>query len=192
MRGMPVAVRFGIVAIPITFVHRLFGATALDVATYEEIEADRSGTPQAVVVVLMSAAAAGIGARGFGEEQQIPLVGVAFIALVAWAAWAAITLHIGGRMFPEPGTKVDFGELARTLGFASAPGILRIFGLITPLAAPMFILTAIWMLLAMIVAVRQALDYKSTLRAVAVCAFGFTLALMVAAVLGMLLTTPVA
>jgi hypothetical protein len=174
------------------FVHRLFGATALDVATYEEIEADRTATPQAVAVVLMSAAAAGIGARGFGADQQIPLVGVAIIALLAWSAWAVMTLHIGGRMFPEPATKVDLGELLRTLGFASAPGILRVFGLIEPLAEPMFILTAIWMLLAMIVAVRQALDYTSTLRAVAVCTFGFTLALCVAAVLGMVFTTPVA
>ena len=177
---------------PIVFVHRLFGALALDAATYEEIEADRKGTPQAVIVVLMSAAAAGIGARGFGDDQGIPLVGVAVIALVSWATWAAITLQIGGRLFPEPWTKVNFGELMRTIGFASAPGILRIFGLITPLAAPMFVLTAIWMLVAMIVAVRQALDYTSTLRAVVVCTFGFTLALVVAAVLGMLLTTPVA
>jgi len=189
---MQVAPCLGIVKTPIIFVHRLFGATALDVATYEEIEADRNGTPQAVAVVLMSAAAAGIGARGFGDGQNIPLVGIAVIALVAWTAWAAITLHIGGRMFPEPGTKVDIGELLRTLGFASAPGILRIFGLIPPLATPMFVLTAIWMLLAMIVAVRQALDYSSTVRAVAVCTFGFTLALFVAAVLGMLFTTPVA
>lgn len=190
--GTRVAPDIGTVKTPIIFVHRLFGAAALDVATYEEIEADRKGTPQAVAVVLMSAAAAGIGARGFGDDQHIPLVAIAVISLVAWAAWAAITLHIGGRMFPEPTTKVDIGELLRTLGFASAPGMLRIFGLIPPLAAPMFVLTAIWMLLAMIVAVRQSLDYSSTVRAVAVCTFGFTLALFVAAVLGMLFTTPVA
>ena len=71
---------------------------------------------------------------------------------------------------PEPQTRADVGELLRTIGFASAPGMLRVFGIVPGATIPAFAITAVWMLAAMIVAVRQALDYQSTSRAVAVCA----------------------
>jgi len=43
-----------------TFLQRLMGAAVLDATTYEGIEADRSLTGQAMLVVLLSALAAGI------------------------------------------------------------------------------------------------------------------------------------
>ncbi len=46
------------------------------------------------------------------------------------------------------------------------------------------------MLVAMIVAVRQALDYTSTARAFAVCAFGFALSLGFAMAIGMFCSPP--
>ena len=36
-----------------------------------------------------------------------------------------------------------------------------------------FLVASIWMLVAMVIAVRQALDYESTLRAVGVCVIGW-------------------
>jgi hypothetical protein len=47
-----------------------------------------------------------------------------------------------------------------------------------------YALVSIWMLFAMIVAVRQALDYKSTGRAVGVCVVGWALSVAVAAIIG--------
>ena len=102
------------------------------------------------------------------------------VALVAWAAWALLVFEIGGRLLPEPDTHVDVGELLRTIGFSSAPGLLRVFGIVPDLALPVFVLTTVWMLVAMVVAVRQALDYKSTTRAVGVCTIGLALALLIA------------
>jgi hypothetical protein len=169
------------------FIHRLIGATVLDVATYEEVEADSAATPQALAVVLLSAIAAGVGARGFGAGATGGLAVVGIIALLAWAAWALLTLQIGAKLFPEPQTEVDVGQLLRTIGFASAPGLLRIVGVVPALAAPAFVISAVWMLAAMIVAVRQALDYSSTLRAVAVCAVGWALTIAVVAVLSFFL-----
>src|SRR5262252_3250583 len=170
-----------------TFPHRLMGASVLDVTTYEEVEADRGATAQAFVVVLASSLAGGVGALGFARAGA-PVVGGVFfwsaVSLIAWAAWALLVFEIGGRLLPEPETRVDVGELLRTIGFSAAPGILRVFGVVPVLARPIFALTTLWMLVAMIVAVRQALDYRSTARAIGVCTLGLLFALALAFVFG--------
>src|SRR5262249_1019443 len=153
------------------------GAVSLDAPIYEEVEADPGATVQAFVVVVLSSLAAGIGARGFGGTGAVHVAFFSMVALMAWGAWALVTLQIGGRLLAEPQTVVDAGELLRTLGFATAPGLLRIFGILPGVTIPVFAITAVWMLAAMVVAVRQALDYTSTARAVLVCALGWTLAL---------------
>ena len=113
------------------------------------------------------------------------MVFISAVSLIAWAAWALLTYQIGVRLMPEAETRADVGELLRTIGFAAAPGMLRIFGIVPGAAIPAFAITAIWMLVAMIVAVRQALDYKSTARAVAVCGLGWALAIGIAVGLGL-------
>ncbi len=167
------------------FPRRLVGAAALDVSIYEEVEADRGATAQALTVVVLSSLAAGLGARGFGGGDVAG--GIAFfsaVALATWAAWALLTYEIGVRILPEPQTRADVGELLRTTGFASAPGVLRVFGVLPWMTVPVFAVTAMWMLAAMIVGVRQALDYTSTRRAVAVCVLGWVLAIIFAGVVG--------
>jgi len=168
------------------FLHRLMGAAMLDVSTYEEVEADRRATSQALAVVILSGLAAGAGASRVGSGGPAAVFAVATIAMIAWAAWALLIFEIGGRLIPEPQTRVDVTELLRTIGFASTPGILRIFGVLPGVTVPVFVLTAVWMMLATVVAVRQALDYTSTTRAVIVCVLGWTLALVMAIVLGLM------
>jgi hypothetical protein len=107
-------------------------------------------------------------------------------ALVAWIAWASLTYLIGTKLLPEPQTQADVGQLLRTTAFASAPGLLRLLAVIPFLGLTVYAIASIWMLLAMIVAVRQALDYKSTGRAVGVCLVGWVLSLAVAAIMGIL------
>jgi hypothetical protein len=46
----------------------------------------------------------------------------------------------------------------RTIGFSSSPGLIRVLGLIPDLAGIVFFTASIWMLTAMVIAVRQALD----------------------------------
>ncbi len=87
--------------------------------------------------------------------------------------WGAFSTMKSFGNLPAPETVSDHGELLRTIGFSSAPGILPIFGPVPPIAGLVFVVSTLWMLVAMVVAVRQALDYDSTLRAIAVCAFGF-------------------
>jgi hypothetical protein len=168
------------------FLHRLMGAAMLDVSTYEEVEADRRATSQALAVVILSGLAAGAGAWRAESGGPAAVFAVATIAMIAWAAWALLIFEIGGRLIPEPQTRVDVTELLRTIGFASTPGILRVFGVLPGVTVPVFVLTAVWMLLTTVVAVRQALDYTSTIRAVVVCVLGWTLALVMAIVLGLM------
>ena len=168
-----------------TFLQRIIGAAALDAAIYEEVEADPGATTQAFAVVVLSSLAAGIGARGLGDQTVANVVFITIVSLMAWAAWALVIFEIGSRLMPGPQTRVDVGQLLRTIGFAASPGLLRVLGAMPAASVPVFAGTAVWMLVAMIVAVRQALDYRSTARAVAVCVFGWVLALAIAVLFGL-------
>ena len=168
-----------------TFLQRLIGAAALDSAIYEEVEADSGATGQALAVILLSSLAAGVGARGLGGATLPNAAFFSVVALMAWGAWALLTLQIGSRVLPDSQTSVDMGELLRTTGFAATPGILRVFGILPGVTIPVFVITAVWMLATMVVAIRQALDYRSTGRAIAVCVIGWILAITFAAVMGL-------
>jgi hypothetical protein len=167
-----------------TFVERMVGAARFNTSAYEDVEADRGATGQALAVVLLSSVAAGIGAgagvRGF-------VVGT-IASLVGWLVWAVLIYLIGARWLPEPGTQTDSGELMRTIGFATSPGLLRVLGIVPFLTSIVFTVTALWMLATMVVAARQALDYKSTLRAVGVCLLGWIVQLLAFILLSRLVT----
>ena len=160
-----------------TIQDRIIRAAKLDAQLYEEVEADRDATGQATAVVVMSAVAAGIGTVGSGG--LLGIVGGTIVALVGWYIWAFLTYFIGTRLLPEPQTKADYGELLRTIGFASAPGLIRVFAVIPGLGALVFLVAGIWMLVAMVIAVRQALDYTSTPRAVGVCLIGWSVQVVI-------------
>ena len=150
---------------------RMLRAAKLDAQLYEEVEADKGAMGQATAVVLLSALAAGIG--NFSNAGVPGIVVATLAALVGWYIWAYLTYFIGTRWLAEPQTETDAGELLRTIGFSSTPGLIRIFGIVPGLHALVFSVAAIWMLVAMVIAVRQALDYTSTLRALLVCATGW-------------------
>ena len=154
-----------------SFKGRIIRAAKLDVHLYEEVEADKGAMGQAMGVVVLSSIAAGVGSISIGGLGGI-LIGT-ITALIGWYVWACLTYFIGTKFFPEPQTKANHGELLRTIGFSSSPGLIRVLGIIPGLAGIVFFAASIWMLVAMIIAVRQALDYKSTLRAVGVCIIGW-------------------
>ncbi|MDL1956819.1 MAG: YIP1 family protein [Candidatus Desulfofervidus auxilii] len=148
------------------FTQRIFRAIQLEVALYEEVEADEGALPQAMFVVVLSSLASGVGTT---EQSIIGIFWGTIIALISWFIWAYLIYFIGTKWLPELQTQSSPREMLRVLGFASAPGIFRILGVISSLKEIVFFITAIWMIMAMIIAVRQALDYKSTLRAAIVC-----------------------
>ncbi len=153
------------------FLDRMVRAAKLDVNLYEEVEADSGSMRQAMGVVVLSSIAAGIGSIATSGLSGIFMGTIA--ALVGWYIWAYLTYFIGTKFLPEPQTSADLGELLRTIGFSSSPGLIRILGIIPGLGWVVFLVASIWMLVAMVIAVRQALDYESTLRAVGVCVIGW-------------------
>jgi hypothetical protein len=169
---------------------RMVRASKLDVSLYEEVEADRGAMGQAVLVVVISSVAAGIGtltATGLGGL----LLGTVS-ALLGWVVWAYLTYLIGTRMLPEPQTSADPGEMMRTIGFSSAPGVVRILAVVPVLTDIVILVASVWMLVAMVVAVRTALDYTSTARAVGVCIIGWLIQLVLLVLVFSLFARPAA
>lgn len=168
-----------------TLLQRLIGAMALDRAIFEEVEADESATGQAFLVVVASSVAAGIGLRSPETHTLASIVFLSMLALLTWMGWALLTFEIGTRLMPAPTTRSSVGELLRTLGFAATPGLLRVLGVMPAVMLPVYIVTTLWMLVAMVIAVQQALDYRSTAKAVAVCGLALVLSLSIAIVIGL-------
>jgi len=152
-------------------IKRMMGAARLDPAIYEEVESDPSATKQALTVVILVALATGIGTFGTGGPAGLVVGIVAGIGL--WALWAWITYFVGTTILKTGETEANWGQLARTLGFAQSPGLLKVAGFIPVLGPWVFTIASIWQLVAMVIAIRQALDFTSTWRAVGVAMVGF-------------------
>ena len=160
-----------------SFKNRIIRATKLDSNLYEEVEADKSALGQAMAIVVLSSIAAGIGLYKTGGFSGI-ITGT-MASLISWYVWAYLTYFIGTKFLPEPQTQADLGELLRTIGFSSSPGLLRVFYFVPGIGVLLYLISSFWMLVAMIIAVRQALDYNSTLRAVGVCVIGYIIQIFV-------------
>ncbi len=146
---------------------RMMGAARLNVETYEEVEHDRSATPQALLVVIAVAIATGVGGVLSGGTGWVD--GVLFGVIrgaISWTVWALAALFVGTKLLSTAETEADWGQLARGTGFAQTPGLLNVLVFIPVVGLVLFIVTWVWQIAAMVVAVRQMLDYRSTLRAV--------------------------
>ena len=156
-----------------TYLKRWVGAATLDAATFEDVEADRGAIVQAGITVALAGAAAGLGLSS--PDGHASILWFAGLALLAWLAWALVTFEIGVQLLPERATRADLGQVLRTLGFAATPGLCLAFAWWPRTRMVILAVTSIWLLLAMFAAVRHALDYSSTGRAIAVCLVGWAL-----------------
>jgi hypothetical protein len=141
-----------------SIIDRMIRAARLEPQLYEEVEHDQSATGQAILVVVLGAIAAGIGALSGGIIALI--VGIV-AALVGWAVYAFIAYWIGTNFFKGPHTEATWGELLRTLGFASSPRVLLILGIIPVLGFFIGLVVFIWTLITTVIAIRQALDFDT-------------------------------
>jgi hypothetical protein len=174
-----------------TFLHRIAGAARLEPRTYEDVEADITANGQAVAVIVLSSIASAIGLmRGLPIDPFV-FVSYTAAALTAWMTWSALVYLIGVHLLPGPETRATVGEVLRTTGFAASPGVVRILGLVPVVGPAFFVLGSVWMLAAMFVAIRQALDYRHLTRALAVCVVGWLLSLLFVVVIGLVFARPV-
>ncbi len=160
-----------------TMVQRMQGAAMLNNSTYEEVEHDHTATGQAAGVVAIAAVAQAIGSIGQGGSG---IVGALIGQLLGWALWAGLTYLVGTKLF---GGTADWGELLRTLGFSQAPGVLYALGIIPGLGWLVRAAVGIWVLVAGVIAVRQALDV-TTGKAIATVAISVAIILIPVILLG--------
>ena len=144
------------------FFNRIYRAIKIDIELYEEVEKDKKATIQAGAVVVLSSLAAGVGALQIGMSNFLLAPA---LSLLSWYVWAYVIYFVGVKLFGGTKTKSSHGELLRTIGFSSAPGLIRIFGVTPDLMTVTFIGSAFWMLACMVVAVKSALDYESLWKA---------------------------
>jgi hypothetical protein len=156
-----------------TFQARIAGALRVHPPTFEDVEHDRTATGQAATVVGAAALSGGIADLGTIGLGALPFRLIA--GLLGWAIASYVVLFVGTRLLPGKNTEADFGQILRTTGFAQACGLLAAIGVIPLLGGLMRIVVGLWMLVAIIVAVRQALDYEDTLKAVVTCVIAWAI-----------------
>jgi hypothetical protein len=153
-------------------------AARLDVNLYEEVEADKTALPQALLVVIIANAAIGFGSAlgilwdGGGLVFLWALLWGIIGAVIGWLIWSLIVYLIGITLFKGPETQSNYGELLRTIGFSASPGVIGILSFIPILGGIIALVVQVWMLVAMVIAVRQALDF-TTWRAIGTCVVGW-------------------
>lgn len=178
-----------------SLINRMIRAARLEVDLYEEVEADIGANKQAFQAVVIASLASGIGAgiwslmntddANAGDFMLGLAVGLIF-AVVGWLAWSAITYWVGTTIFKGPETSATIGELMRTIGFANSPRVLGFFFFVPVLGYIISVVVLFWVLIAGVIAVRQALDF-STLRAIGTCIVGWIIYMVLSLILGSIL-----
>ena len=152
---------------------RMIGAMQASVSTFEEVEKDPAALGQAITVIGIAGLASLI-----GNIFRTGVFGglIALVAtLVGYAIWTVLVVIVGTKLMPEPGTKADFAEGFRVIGFAASPGVFNVLAIVPYLGPLISFFITLWMLVIMVVAVRSVLDYTSTARAIVVCLIGMVI-----------------
>jgi hypothetical protein len=152
------------------FLNRFLRAVKLDGTLYQEVIDDAKMMNQSLIVVFIYSMASAYGTFG---RAGVTGINIGMITtLLGWYVWAFSSYIIGARFLPEPQTEPDRKALMRAMGFASAPGVLRVLGFIQDFGIPILLIAVGWMVAAATVGVKQALNYESTSRALAVSIIG--------------------
>lgn len=167
------------------FTNRIWRAIRLDSTVYERVEHDKSFDLQSISIIILSSVAAGIGSLNTVAFPDV-LINIS-AALFGWFLWAYLTMFLGTRYMPELLTEATYGQMVRTAGFASSPGLFRIFGIVPYIGTAVFFIAQIWMLLAMVIAVKQALDYRSSFKPFFVSMIGWSIQIAIWFLIGNIL-----
>lgn len=165
-----------------SFYRRVVGAVTLNPTAYEEVEHDPGATLQAAAIVAGSSVTTSV-SWYFGIGDPGWILRAAFHALLAWGIGALALWQIGTRLLPGQKTEADLGQLLRTVGFAQAPGLFGLLAVVPVVGVFVPFGVAMWTIGATFVAVRQALDYDNTFRAIIVCLLAWVVSAIVFAVL---------
>ncbi|MDE2869142.1 MAG: hypothetical protein OXR64_12650 [Chloroflexota bacterium] len=144
-------------------INRLLRALRLDASLYREVSAPDGDTRQAALVVLLTAVAAG------AEGVWVSVSGAGLIAIThvaAWPVWAAGIWLVGARLKAPNGEASGFGQVARAIAFAQAPGVffatsLVLFWISAPLWGTVRTLISVWVVIGTFLAIRETLGLSN-------------------------------
>ena len=148
---------------------RIIRAIRLDPALYREVKKDEQALSQAMVIIILTSITTSICLGVLRRNGISHLIAGIFVALIVWYARTGIVFLIGSYLLPGPGGGLRYKELLPVIGFAASPGLIMILGVVSSLAPLVLIVSAFWMLAALVVAVREAFNYDTTRRAIGVC-----------------------
>jgi hypothetical protein len=139
---------------------RLRGALLLDPRTYRDVEQDTNANGQAALTVVLAALAAGIGAI-LGRNLLQNALGAAVSSIVEWVIFAFVAYFVGTSLFSSDRTSVTPGQVLRTVGFAQAPKLILVLGIIPLIGWIAGIVAFFWFILAAITALREAFEFDT-------------------------------
>jgi len=162
-------------------IERLMRIVKFDHTVWAEIEHDENANIEAGVIVvgsaLLSSIGSAIGGGGFGGF----LIGLLGGVLLSWLLWSWVTQMIGTKLF---GGEADFWEVARCLGYATAPTALGILAVIPCIGWLVGIAAWILSLVLGFFATREALDLPTD-KTIITIAIGWVVVLIINIVLAM-------
>lgn len=147
-------------------VDRVMRAVRLDATLYREVAENKDTMTEAttivVVVTLLSALGSAVGSL-LAKASAGSVIGGFFLnwilgILIGWIGWAILTYLVGTLLFKG---QTDIPEMMRVLGYASAPRLLGIFGVIPCLGWIASLIGAILALVAGVIAIREAMEFDT-------------------------------
>lgn len=158
------------------FLNRLFRAAKLNTDLYQEVISDAGTMFQAMMAVFVYSASTAYG--GFARAGVAGINFAMITTLIGWYIWAFSTYFIGTRLLSEDDIRTDRKAVLRAMGFATAPGLFRLAGLIPDMAGISFIISSIWIIAAAVLAVKLVLNFKSIYRAAGACILGLIISII--------------
>ncbi len=138
-----------------TIIDRMLGAALLEVETYQEAAIAPSLKRQAVLVVIITALAAGVGNLGGGLTGLL-LAGLATV--FGWGLFALVAYWIAIKRYHVPRTYDNLNATLRVLGLASTPRLFLLFTFIPGIGFLVGLAAHAWLLIAAVLALDTALD----------------------------------
>ena len=166
---------------------RIVRAIRLDPTLYRQVADDEQYTTEPFIIVLIvslfSAGGAAIGAAMADTNAVLTFITNLFSTiLLGWLLWAIIAYFVGTALEGKSGIT----EMARTLGYANAPGFLGVFAFIPCIGWLVALAGVLLSLAAGVIAIRESMEFDTT-KAVVTAVVGFIVYIVTRIVIGIVL-----
>ncbi len=163
-------------------IDRVLRILRLDFAVFKEIESDPQATTEAAIIVVVTTLLSALGPAVFADNVVTSFISSVVSGIVGWVVWSVVTYFIGMSVFGGKGT---LEGMLRVIGYASAPNILGVFGVIPCLGWIAAFAGWLLALVAGMLAVSEGLDL-SLGAAIGVVVIGWIAMVIVRAVIGIM------